>query len=31
MNESIRKFTELLNTDKDFQAKLKAAADHYDG
>ena len=31
MNEGIRKFAELLNTDKDFQAKLKAAAESYDG
>ena len=31
MNEGIKKFAELLNTDEAFRAKLKAAADHYDG
>ena len=31
MSEGISKFRELLLTDKEFQAKLKAAAEKYDG
>ena len=31
MNEGISKFKELLLTDKEFQAKLKTAAENYDG
>ena len=31
MNEGIKKFEELMKTDESFQAKLKAAAETYDG